>query len=47
VTSTLLQALLPETLQPSRDAFLYGLVILVLFFRPQGLFAPRATGERI
>jgi branched-chain amino acid transport system permease protein len=47
VASTLLQALLPETLQPSRDAFLYGLVILVLFFRPQGLFAPRATGERI
>jgi branched-chain amino acid transport system permease protein len=47
VASTLLQALLPEALQPSRDAFLYGLVILVLFFRPQGLFAPRAMGERI
>ena len=37
VASTLLQALLPEALQPSRDAFLYGLVILVLFSRPQGL----------
>lgn len=47
VASTLLQALLPDGLQPSRDAFLYGLVILVLFFRPQGLFAPRTTGERI
>ena len=28
VASTLLQALLPEALQPSRDAFLYGLVII-------------------
>lgn len=47
VASTLLQALLPEELRPARDAFLYSLVILVLFFRPQGLFAPRTTGERI
>lgn len=47
VASTLLQALLPVGLQPSRDAFLYALVILVLFFRPQGLFSPRTTGERI
>lgn len=47
VASTLLQALLPEALRPARDAFLYSLVILVLVFRPQGLFAPRTTGERI
>ena len=47
VASMLLQALLPVNLQPSRDAFLYGLVILVLYFRPQGLFASRTTGERI
>ena len=25
--------------RPFRDAFLYGLVIMVLLFRPQGLFA--------
>ncbi len=47
VASTLLQALLPEELRPARDAFLYSLVILVLVFRSQGLFAPRTTGERI
>ena len=47
VASTLLQALLPEELRPARDAFLYSLVILVLVLRPQGLFAPRTTGERI
>ena len=47
IASTLLQALLPEEMRPARDAFLYGLVILVLLLRPQGLFASRNTGERI
>jgi branched-chain amino acid transport system permease protein len=46
VASSLLQALLPEMLRPGRDAFLYGLVILVLLMRPQGLFAGRSIGER-
>jgi len=46
VASSLLQALLPEALRPGRDAFLYSLVIVVLLVRPQGLFAPRDTGER-
>lgn len=44
--SSLLQALLPEVLRPGRDAFLYGLVIVVLLVRPQGLFARRNSGER-
>jgi branched-chain amino acid transport system permease protein len=47
VASTLLQALLPEDLRPARDAFLYGLVILVLWVRPQGLFVAGGAGERI
>jgi branched-chain amino acid transport system permease protein len=47
VASTLLQALLPEELRPTRDAFLFGLVIFVLLWRPRGLFALRNTGERI
>ena len=42
-----LQALLPEDLRPARDAFLYGLVILVLWVRPQGLFVAASAGERI
>jgi branched-chain amino acid transport system permease protein len=47
VASTLLQALLPEDLRPARDAFLYGLVILVLWLRPQGLFVAGGAGERV
>ena len=47
VASVLLQALLPESLRPARDAFLYSLVILVLLVRPQGLFVTRGAGERI
>jgi branched-chain amino acid transport system permease protein len=46
-TSMLLQALLPPELRPARDAFVYGLVILVLIFRPQGLFVAGNAGERI
>ena len=47
VASTLLQALLPADLRPARDAFLYGLVILVLWLRPQGLFVAGGSGERV
>lgn len=42
-----LQAYLPDSLVAYRDAFLYGLVILVLLFRPHGLLGPRATVARI
>ncbi|RBP11358.1 amino acid/amide ABC transporter membrane protein 1 (HAAT family) [Roseiarcus fermentans] len=45
--SMLLQALLPAELRPARDAFVYGLVIVVLLFRPQGLFVTGNAGERI
>jgi branched-chain amino acid transport system permease protein len=45
--SQLLQAWLPADLRPFRDAFVFGLVIAVLLFRPQGLARPRASRERI
>jgi branched-chain amino acid transport system permease protein len=47
VASTLLQALLPPDLRASRDAFLYGLVVLVLLVRPQGIFSSSKRLERI
>jgi branched-chain amino acid transport system permease protein len=45
--SALLQAWLPADARPFRDAFLYGGVILVLLFRPQGLFAPVGAKPRV
>ncbi len=45
--STLLQAYLPIDLRPFRDAFLYGLVIVVLLVRPQGLFTLSSVSNRI
>ncbi|MCW5623579.1 MAG: branched-chain amino acid ABC transporter permease [Burkholderiales bacterium] len=47
IASTLLQALLPEALRPARDAFVYGLVIVILLVRPGGLFVPRNAAVRI
>ena len=47
VVSTLLQALLPADLRPFREAFLFVVVILVLLFRPQGLFPARGLRERV
>lgn len=45
--SALLQAGLPAEARPFRDAFLYGGVILVLLFRPQGLFASVGSKPRV
>ncbi len=45
--SALLQAGLPAEARPFRDAFLYGGVILVLLFRPQGLFASAGSKPRV
>ena len=41
-----LQAVLPDSMLPYRDAFVFGSVILLLLWRPQGLLAA-PTGERI
>jgi len=47
VASILLQALLPPDLRVFREAFVFVAVVLVLLFRPQGLFPARGLKERI
>jgi branched-chain amino acid transport system permease protein len=47
VVSVILQIVLPESLRPSRDAFVFGFVILVLLFRPEGIVSVRAIRERV
>ncbi len=42
-----LDAGLPVELRPSRDAFLYGIVVVVLLLRPQGLIVARHMRERV
>lgn len=42
-----LQARLPEGLQPYRDVFLYSIVILILLFRPHGLVVARSLRGRV
>jgi len=42
-----LQAYLPLNLDFYRDAFVYGTVILVILFRPQGIIVPRSAKTRI
>jgi branched-chain amino acid transport system permease protein len=38
---------LPDDLRVYRDAFVFGVVILILVIRPQGIVAGRATRERV
>jgi branched-chain amino acid transport system permease protein len=47
VVTILLQALLPPDLRVFREAFVFVAVVLVLLFRPQGLFPARGLRERI
>jgi branched-chain amino acid transport system permease protein len=47
VVTILLQALLPPDLRVFREAFVFLAVVLVLLFRPQGLFPARGLKERI
>jgi branched-chain amino acid transport system permease protein len=44
---TMLQAYLPPDLRAFRDAFAFGVVILVLLIRPAGLLPARTTIERV
>lgn len=46
VLSVILGAVLPDGLQPYRDAILFSLVIVILLGRPQGLFGAKAV-ERV
>ncbi len=47
IASSLLQAVLPAEVRGYRDAFVFGLVILVLLARPQGIVLSRAARERV
>jgi branched-chain amino acid transport system permease protein len=42
-----LQAALPLSMRPYRDAFVFAAVVLVLILRPQGLIASKAPVERV
>ncbi len=42
-----MQVGLPPETRAFRDAFVYGAVILVLIFRPQGILSARGTKERV
>ena len=41
--AVVMQVILPPDARAFRDAFVYGAVILVLIFRPQGLLTARGT----
>jgi len=45
--SVLLDAALPASLRPFREAFLFGLVFVILVMRPEGLLRVRALQERV
>jgi branched-chain amino acid transport system permease protein len=45
--ATLLQATLPLSFRPFRDAFVFGAVFILLVVRPQGLFVPRGSSTRV
>ena len=47
ITMTLLQALLPVSLRPFRDAFAFGLILLLLIYRPSGLIRASALVDRV
>lgn len=46
LATVVLQAYLPEDLRPYRDAFLYAVVIAILFVYPSGIFAGRSAKVR-
>lgn len=45
--SSILQMILPEALRPSRDAFVFISVILMLLLRPNGLIQTKSSKERV
>jgi len=47
IASSFLQAYLPDDVRVFRDAFLFGLVILTLLVRPNGIMRVRALEERV
>lgn len=47
IVSSILQAVLPSEVRGYRDAFVFGLVILTLLARPEGIVLSRAARERV
>lgn len=45
--TVIMQVVLPPDARPFRDAFVYGAVIVMLIWRPNGLFASKATKQRV
>lgn len=45
--TVLMQVMLPPDARPFRDAFVYGAVIVMLIWRPNGLFSAKAAKQRV
>jgi branched-chain amino acid transport system permease protein len=45
--TVLMQVMLPPDARPFRDAFVYGAVIVMLIWRPNGLFSSKAAKQRV
>jgi branched-chain amino acid transport system permease protein len=45
--TSVMQAYLPPDARPFRDAFVYGAVIAMLIWRPNGLFSSKAAKQRV
>jgi branched-chain amino acid transport system permease protein len=45
--TVLMQVVLPIDARPFRDAFVYAAVIVMLIWRPNGLFAPKSAKQRV
>ncbi len=45
--TVLMQVILPPDARPFRDAFVYGAVIVMLIWRPNGLFSAKAAKQRV
>ena len=45
--TVIMQVLLPPDARPFRDAFVYGAVIVMLIWRPNGLFSAKAAKQRV
>jgi branched-chain amino acid transport system permease protein len=47
IASGIIQAILPEGMRPTRDAFVFALVIILLLVRPEGLVRLKSSKERV
>jgi branched-chain amino acid transport system permease protein len=45
--TVIMQVVLPPDARPFRDAFVYGAVIVMLIWRPNGLFSAKAAKQRV